>query len=45
MWSKVRDCVIERPDFIKAVEEKIAEVSENLRIAQSRQKSYADRRR
>jgi hypothetical protein len=26
MWSKVGDHVIESPDFIKAVEEKIAEV-------------------
>jgi hypothetical protein len=33
MWSEVRDRVIESPDFIKAAEEKIAEVHENLRIA------------
>jgi hypothetical protein len=45
MWSEVGDRVIESPDFIKAAEEKIAEVHENLRIAQSRQKSYADKRR
>jgi hypothetical protein len=45
MWSEVKDRVIESPDFIKAAEEKIAEVPENLRIAQSRQKSYADKRR
>jgi hypothetical protein len=45
MWSEVEDRVIESPDFIKAVEKKIAEVCENLRIAQSRQKSYADKRR
>jgi hypothetical protein len=45
MWSEVGDRVIESSDFIKAVEEKIAEVCENLRIAQSRQKSYADKRR
>jgi hypothetical protein len=45
MWSEVGDRVIESPDFIKAAEEKIAEVRENLRIAQSRQKSYADKRR
>jgi hypothetical protein len=44
MWSKVGDRVIESPDFIKVAEEKIAEVRENLRIAQSRQKSYADKR-
>jgi hypothetical protein len=45
MWSEVGDRVIESPDFIKAAEEKMAEVHENLRIAQSRQKSYADERR
>jgi hypothetical protein len=45
MWSEVEDRVIESPDFIKAAEEKIAEVRENLRIAQSRQKSYANKRR
>jgi hypothetical protein len=45
MWSEVRDRVIEIPDFIKVVEENIAEVCENLQIAQSRQKSYADKRR
>jgi hypothetical protein len=45
MWSEVGDRVIESPDFIKAAEEKIAEVRENLRIAQSHQKSYADKRR
>jgi hypothetical protein len=31
--------------LLKPSRKKIAEVSENLRIAQSRQKSYADRRR
>jgi hypothetical protein len=45
MWSEVGDRVIESLNFIKAAEEKIAEVWENLRIAQSRQKSYADKRR
>jgi hypothetical protein len=45
MWSEVGDCVIENPDFIKAAEEKITEVLENIRIAQSRQKSYTDKRR
>jgi hypothetical protein len=45
MWSEIGDHVIESPDFIKAAEEKIAEVRESLRIAQSCQKSYADKRR
>jgi hypothetical protein len=45
MWSEVGDRVIESPDFIKAAEEKIAEVQKNLRIAHSWQKRYADKRR
>jgi hypothetical protein len=45
MRSEVGDHAIESPDFIKVVEEKIAKVREHLRIAQSRQKSYADKRR
>jgi hypothetical protein len=45
MWSEVGDRVIESPNFIKAAEEKIAEVWENLRIAQLCQKSYVDKRR
>jgi hypothetical protein len=45
MWSEVGDRAIESPDFIKAAEEKIAKVRENMRIAQSCQKSYADKRR
>jgi hypothetical protein len=35
MWSEVGDRIVESPDFIKAAEEKIAEVRENLKIAQS----------
>jgi hypothetical protein len=45
MWSEVGDHAIKSPDFIKVSEEKIAKVRENMRIAQSRQKSYADKRR
>jgi hypothetical protein len=45
MWSEVGGRVIESLDFIKAAEEKIAEVWENLRIAQSHQKSYTHKRR
>jgi transposase InsO family protein len=45
MSSEVGDHAIESPDFIKAIEEKIAEVRENLRIAQSHQKSYVDNKR
>jgi hypothetical protein len=35
MWSEVEDRAIESPDFINATKEKIAEVQENLRIAQN----------
>jgi hypothetical protein len=45
MWSEVRDRIIKSPNFIKAAEEKITEVRENLWISQSRQKSYADKKR
>jgi transposase InsO family protein len=45
MWSEVGDRIIEGPDFIKAAEDKIVEIRENLKAAQLRQKSYADKRR
>jgi hypothetical protein len=45
MWSEVGDLIIEGPDFIAGAEDKVAEIRENLRAAQFRQKSYADKRR
>ena len=45
MWSEVGERIIEGPDFIKKAEDKIAEIRENLKAVQSRQKSYADKRR
>jgi hypothetical protein len=33
------------PEIIEEAEEKVEKVHENLRVAQSRQKSYADKRR
>src|SRR6185437_16885358 len=45
MWSEVGDRIIEGPDFIKKAEDKITKIRENLKAAQSRQKSYADKRR
>ena len=44
-WSEVGDRIIKGPDFIKKAEDKIAEIRENIKAAQSRQKSYADKRR
>jgi transposase InsO family protein len=31
MWSEVRDRIIEKPDFIAAAEDKVAEIRENLK--------------
>jgi ribonuclease HI len=45
MWSEVGDRIVERPDFIEAAEDKVAEIRANLKAAQSRKKSYADKRR
>jgi hypothetical protein len=45
MWSEVGDLIIEGPDFIAAAKDKVAEIRENLRTAQFRQKSYANKRR
>ena len=45
MWSKVGERSLFGPDMIKEAEEQVAKVQENLKAAQSRQKSYADTRR
>jgi hypothetical protein len=42
MWSEVGERTLLRPDLIKDAEEQVAKVRENLKAAQSRQKSYAD---
>ena len=44
-WSEVGEKSLFRPDMIKEAEEQVAKVRENLKAAQSRQKSYADTRR
>jgi hypothetical protein len=44
-WSEVGERALFGPAIIEEAEEKIEKVCENLRIAQSRQKSYADKRR
>jgi hypothetical protein len=43
--SEVGEWALFRPAIIEEAEEKVEKVRENLRIAQSRQKSYADKRR
>ena len=45
MWSEVRERSLFGPDMIKEAEEQVAKVLENLKAAQTRQKSYADIRR
>jgi hypothetical protein len=42
MWSKVGEQMFFGPAKIKEAKEGVAQVRENLRIAQSQQKSYAD---
>jgi hypothetical protein len=44
-WSEVGERILFGPAIIEEAEEKVEKVRENLRIAQSRQKSYADKRR
>ena len=45
MWSRVGERSLFGPDMIKEAEEQVAKVRENLKAAQSRQKSYADTQR
>ena len=44
MWSEVGERSLFGSDMIKEAEEQVAKVRENLKAAQSRQKSYADTR-
>ncbi|WVZ80746.1 LOW QUALITY PROTEIN: hypothetical protein U9M48_028201 [Paspalum notatum var. saurae] len=44
-WNQPGEKQVFRPDLIKGAEQQIKMVHENLRVAQSRQKSYADVRR
>ena len=45
MWSEDGERSLFGPDIIKEAKEQVAKVRENLKAAQSRQKSYADTRR
>jgi hypothetical protein len=44
-WSQTGECKIFGPDFVTKAEEKVKTIQNNLKAAQSRQKSYADIRR
>jgi hypothetical protein len=45
MWSEVGERTLVGSALIKEAEEKVAEICEKLKAAQSRQKSYADKKR
>ena len=45
MWDEVGDCQLFRPDLIKESEEKVKLIHDRLKVAQSRQKSYAGSKR
>jgi hypothetical protein len=44
-WSQIRESQVFRLEVLKDVEKQVQMVRENLKVAQSRQKSYADKRR
>ena len=45
MWDEVGDHPLFGPDLIKESEEKVKLIRDRLKVAQSRQKSYADSKR
>jgi hypothetical protein len=44
-WSETGEQKVFGPDILQEVEKQVCMVRENLRVAQSRQKGYADHRR
>jgi hypothetical protein len=44
-WSEPRERWFFGVDLVKETEEKVRQIQNNLKVAQSRQKSYADKRR
>jgi hypothetical protein len=44
-WSELGERSFFRPDMVKETEEKVQRIIHNLKKAQSRQKSYADKLR
>ena len=45
MWLEVGERSLVGPALIKEAEERVAEIRKKLKVAQSRQKSYADKKR
>jgi hypothetical protein len=43
-WSELGEKYFFGPDLVKEVEEKVQVIQRNLQMAQSRQKSYADKK-
>jgi hypothetical protein len=44
-WSETRERKVFGPEILQEVDKKVCMVKENMRVAQSRQKSYANHRR
>jgi hypothetical protein len=44
-WNETRERKVFRPDILEEAEKQVCIVRENLRVTQTRQKSYADHRR
>jgi hypothetical protein len=44
-WNNLVDRITLRPDMLKEMEQQVVQIKQNLKIAQDRQKSYADRNR
>jgi hypothetical protein len=44
-WSELGECIIFGPDIMTEAEEKVRHIRANILTAQSRQKSYTDKRR
>jgi hypothetical protein len=44
-WNEIREWKVLGPDILQEAEKQVRVVRKNLRVAQSRQKSYADHRR
>jgi hypothetical protein len=44
-WSQTRESHVFRPEVLKDVEKQVQMVRESLKVAETRQKSYADKRR
>jgi hypothetical protein len=44
-WSQTRESQVFRPEVLKDAKKQVQMINESLKVAQTRQKSYADKRR